>query len=501
MNCVVYARVSTDKQADLSIPAQLEAMRAYAHQKHWLVAEEFIEPGASAKTTERPALQRLLTRIRDSKRKTDVVLVHKIDRLARNVYDHATIKALLTQRHVQLASVVENVDDTVPGQLVENIMASIAQFYSANLSEEVKKGMRQKVLNGDWPHLPPRGYVSVKNADGHGAHIEVHPRLGPLVSRAFELYATGNYSLRSLAERLATDGLLARSGSPLPQSQIQRMFTNPFYAGRISWKGLDVPAKHRPLASPRIFERVQHVIKQRHRDVGVKGSVQGFPLRGIAICADCRGRMTAEQHERWGYYRCSRQSYKREKCTARFCNAHRAHADLQRVCQQIQIARNVAEAIRQRAEQLVSTRAARRDERMAALSAEQASLSGLEMQLTDEFTRGAMGPAVYRERSTYLRSRRLEIEEIVTRPPVQEEDLKARIKKTLDLATSIWDVYEALDDNRRNELLRAVFGTLVLAPDGIIGWSLKPPFDKLHGSDKSSAETTAAAMVDELDAA
>src|SRR5687767_1372693 len=122
MNCILYARVSTDKQADLSIPAQLEAMRAYAHQHHWAVSEEFIEPGASAKTADRPALQQLLARVRNPKIHTDVVVVHKIDRLARNVYDHATIKALLKQRNIQLASVVENVDDTVPGQLVENIM-------------------------------------------------------------------------------------------------------------------------------------------------------------------------------------------------------------------------------------------------------------------------------------------------------------------------------------------------------------------------------------------
>lgn len=501
MNCVLYARVSTEKQADLSIPAQLEAMRAYAHQKHWLVAEEFVEPGASAKTTERPALQRLLTRIRDSKRKTDVVLVHKIDRLARNVYDHATIRALLTQRHVQLASVVENVDDTVPGQLVENIMASIAQFYSANLAEEVKKGMRQKVLNGGWPHLPPRGYVSVKNADGRGSHVEVHPRLGSLVTRAFELYATGNYSLRALAQRLAADGLLAKSGSPLPQSQMQRMFINPFYAGRIMWNGLDMPAKHRPLVSPIVFERVQHVIKQRHRSVGLKGSVKGFPLRGAAICADCRGRMTAEQHEKWGYYRCSRQSYKKEKCTARFCNANRAHADLQRVCQQVQITRTVAEAIRQRAEQLVSARAATRDERMAALNEELAGLSGLEMKLTDAFTRGDIEPEAYRARSVQLRNRRLEIEGIVSRPIVPEEEVHARIKKTLDLATSIWDVYDPLDDHRRNELVRAVFRTLVLGPEGIIGWSLNPPFDGLQASTKSDTETMAATMLDGLDAA
>jgi len=501
MNCILYARVSTEKQADLSIPAQLEAMRAYAHQKHWLVAEEFIEPGASAKTAERPALQRLLARVRHSKPKTDVVLVHKIDRLARNVYDHATIKALLKQHAVQLASVVENVDDTVPGQLVENIMASIAQFYSANLAEEVKKGMRQKVMNGGWPHLPPRGYVSVKNSDGRGAHVEVHPRLGPLVTRAFDSYATGNHSLRALAERLATEGLTANSGRPLPQSQMQRMFTNPFYVGRVIWKGLDIPGKHPPLVSGAVFERVQHIITQRHRRVGVKGTVPGFPLRGAAICADCRGRMTAEQHEKWGYYRCSRQSYKREKCSARFCNANRAHADLQRVCQHVQISRPVAEAIRQSAGQLIATRAATRDDRLMVLNDELASLSGVELKLTDAFTRGELDSAAYRARSIQLRSRRLELEGLVNRPPVPEAELNARITRTLDLATSVWDLYSGLDDHRRNELVRAVFRTIVLGPEGIIGWSLNPPFDGLQESTASDVQTMAGTVLDAVEAA
>src|SRR5437868_6334935 len=105
MNCVLYARVSTDKQAekDLSIPAQLQAMRDYAHQRRWRVTAEFTEPGASARTADRPALQELLASVRDGNRRPNVVLVHKIDRLARNVYDHATIKALLKQHDVQLA--------------------------------------------------------------------------------------------------------------------------------------------------------------------------------------------------------------------------------------------------------------------------------------------------------------------------------------------------------------------------------------------------------------
>ena len=112
-------------------------------------------PGASARTTDRPALQRLLARIRTADTKIGAVLVHKIDRLARNVVRPRDHPSPQTAR-IRLASVVENVDDTVSGQLVENIMASIAQFYSANLSEEVKKGMRQKVLKGGWPHTGRR---------------------------------------------------------------------------------------------------------------------------------------------------------------------------------------------------------------------------------------------------------------------------------------------------------------------------------------------------------
>src|SRR5688572_2219843 len=109
MNCVLYARVSTGKQADkeLSIPAQLQAMREYARQRNWTVIEEFVESGASAKNAERPVLGRLLGTIRQQERRTDVIVVHKIDRLARNVYDHATIRALLKQYGVQLASVLE----------------------------------------------------------------------------------------------------------------------------------------------------------------------------------------------------------------------------------------------------------------------------------------------------------------------------------------------------------------------------------------------------------
>src|SRR5262245_46316192 len=136
MNCVIYARVSTEQQAerDLSIPAQLQATREYALRQGWSIVGEFTEPGISARTAQRPVLQAMRRRCRE-KPAVNVVLVHKIDRLARSVYDHALIRYQLTQHGIKLASVVENVDDSISGQLVEHIMAAIAEFYSGNLGQ------------------------------------------------------------------------------------------------------------------------------------------------------------------------------------------------------------------------------------------------------------------------------------------------------------------------------------------------------------------------------
>jgi site-specific DNA recombinase len=201
MQCLIYARVSTDKQAEkeLSIPAQLQAMRQFAQQRSWSVAEEFVEAGVSGRTAERPVLHRLLARCRESNPKVDAVIVHKLDRLARNLADHVAIRATLNTAGVQLVSVSENLDDSVSGHLVENIMAALAEFYSANLSQEVLKGMTECVRQGGWPRGLPRGYL--RNALTRQA--EPDPAAAPLIRFAFETVATGRYQLKVVCAWLA----------------------------------------------------------------------------------------------------------------------------------------------------------------------------------------------------------------------------------------------------------------------------------------------------------
>jgi DNA invertase Pin-like site-specific DNA recombinase len=495
MNCLLYARVSTDKQAEkeLSIPAQLAAMRDYAQQHGWTIVSEFVEPGASAKTTERPELQRLLETVKHSTTPVHVVLVHKIDRLARNVYDHAMIKALLTQRSVRLASVVENVDESVSGELIENIMASIAQFYSANLSEEVKKGMRQKVMHGGWPHRPPRGYLLTKGATGKATAIEVHSKDGPLMKRAFELYATGWYSIRALSQRLWKDGLTARGGGPVPQAHLRQLLSSSFYAGCVRWHEMECPGLHPALITRELFDKVQHVIEYRFRNPGLKGSViPGFPLRGLAICASCRGRMTAERHGKWQYYRCSRQTYRRELCSARLCNAVRAHAGLKRVCQGIRIDASLADEIADAAKRLIVERVADMAQRRESLKSKEGAILNAEMQLAASFRAGDIAPNVFRAQSAVLRKQRQELGDLAAAAPVTADALAEAVGRMLRLATSCWDLYESINDAQKTALLRTVFDSVVLDHEGIVGFTLRKPFDAVVSG--AAARTTPSAV-------
>ena len=512
MNCVLYARVSTDKQAekDLSIPAQLQLMRDYARQRGWAVVEEFIEPGVSAKTTERPELQRLLARVSQGDPKVDIVVVHKIDRWARKLMDHVEIQARLSKAGVRLASVSEQLDDSASGKLIEHVFASFAEFYSENLANEVKKGMRQKVLQGGWPHLPPRGYILVRGEATTHARVEKHPKDASLVGIAFERYATGWHSYKTLAASLKHDGLTSKAGHPLSPAQIQRMLTNPFYTGRINWKDLSVQGKHEPLVSQQLFQRVAEVLRKRVRDPGAKGSVRGFPLRGIAICASCRGHMTAGWHKRrFGYYRCSRRSYNRTLCPARgYCPSKTVEAQVEAVCRSLRLDRNTMTALGEAAEDLIRRRAVKSAHALASFRTRRSKLAERELTLTEQYIAGTIASEPYKAAAMKVRDELARVEAEGQRATLDPEALRASIANTLSRITSLWQVHEELDQPRQTQFLRSVFENVVLAEDGMVGFTLRAPLDAVfkgagierpHQRTKDQVEQLAQQIIDHVE--
>ena len=194
---VSYLRVSTRDQAyrggeaeGFSIPAQRDANKRKAGSLGAIVVKEFVDRGASAKTTNRPELQGMLDYV--SENNVDYVIVHKVDRLARNRADDVEINQALDKAGVRLVSTTESIDQTPSGMLLHGIMSSIAEFYSRNLANEVTKGMTQKVRGGGTVSRAPLGYRNIRTTNSEGREMRtvvVDEERAPLVRLAFSLYA------------------------------------------------------------------------------------------------------------------------------------------------------------------------------------------------------------------------------------------------------------------------------------------------------------------------
>jgi len=478
MNAVIYARVSTEQQAEreLSIPAQLKAAREYADRQGWSVVEEFVEPGVSARTAQRPILQAMLKRCRE-KPKIDVVLVHKIDRLARSVYDHALIRYQLQQQTIKLASVVENVDDSISGQLVENIMAAIAEFYSGNLGLEVKKGMRMLVEKGGWPHAPPRGYRIVRDELGKG-HLEIDQEDGDRIKHAFERYGTGLVPLHNLRIELAEMGFTTSLGNPIALGAIHRMLQNPFYAGRVRWQGLERPGIHPAIVSEELFLRVQKTLRHRHRETGEKGRLH-FLLRGVAVCASCGAKMTAERHGRWSYYRCVNHTITRDLCASKFSGVELTHSSLQLLLGRLRLLPELKDRLDIAAERELSNAIQSRNKQQKSLRMKKVKLEERETRITEAYANGDVSLKAYRAATQSIRSQLVSLDAALTEvnsdPTLQLE----KVRHVLKFADSLKALAGSIVSESQSQLLGLVFKRIEVEESEIVGYVLHSPFDRL----------------------
>ena len=382
---VIYVRVSSKEQAEggYSIQAQTEACRRFVLTQGWFLAEEYVDQGESARTADRPQFQRMLSDLAEH-RDISVVVVHKLDRLARNLSDHVTVRAKLDKLHVRLISVSEKIEESASGQLFEGILASLAQFYSANLGQEVKKGMFQKARNGLWPSIAPIGYLNHREDGSRRAESVLipDPKTAPLVREAFELYATGEWSITSLHGEMTRRGLKTRNGRPLARSKIASLLRNKIYAGAVIWGGVEVPGQHKPLVTADVFEKVQAVI-DTHDLAGVRERRRGHYLKGSLYCGTCNSRLgtTLAKGGRFEYFFCIGRHRKRTACAEPYASTAKLEKEIEALYGRIEL----PEARRQQIERSVemeigqqvlgSTKSARRhQEKLMQLDSERQKL-------------------------------------------------------------------------------------------------------------------------------
>src|SRR5579862_8465605 len=214
---VIYVRVSTDEQADgpLNLANQEQKCRSFCAQKGLQVLIVFIDSGESARTSQRPEFQRMIAYCKVHRREVGHVVVQDLSRFARNNRDQAEFISELAGLGVKLCSVYEpNVDDTAAGKLAANIHGTFNQYFSDALSEKMKDRMRAAVLAGRFPWPAPIGSLNDEKAT-FGANIVPDPERAPLIRKAFEMIATGQYKKTEVLKTVTELGLRTRKGKTL----------------------------------------------------------------------------------------------------------------------------------------------------------------------------------------------------------------------------------------------------------------------------------------------
>ena len=314
----LYARVSSDRQdVDLSVAAQLRALRDHARKNGYLVAREFVDEAESGRIADRPEFRKMI----DAASKTNApfreILVWKFSRFTRKREHAVAFKSMLRRKGVRVVSITEQADDTPTGKLLEGIIESVDEFYSENLAQEVTRGMREAASRGFWvASRTPYGYNRVMVQDGAKKRptLEPDPDAARVVKRIFDMAEAGTGMLK-IAQALNDEGIASPAGKLWSKNGIHFILRNEVYTGALVWgtkgKGKDDPVRvdkaFPSIVSKTRFRRVNRLMRSRApkrahpRRVG-----STYLLSGLVKCKACNRALSGQDAKsgQFAYYVC-----------------------------------------------------------------------------------------------------------------------------------------------------------------------------------------------------
>ncbi len=318
MKAVLFARVSSREQEETgySLPSQEKLLKEYADRRGFRIAKRFSISESASGLNQRKTFNEMLNYVKNGNIK--VIVCEKVDRLTRNLKDAVSINEWInedTERQVHFVkeNCILSKDSKSNEKFIWNIKVSVAQYYIDNLSEEVKKGQKEKIAQGWLPTKPPLGYKTI-GEKGHKIHV-IDDEKALLIKKAFDLYATGNYSLKKLVQIANEEGLRTAGGNKLVKSRLADLLSDPFYYGKICWNGEIYDGKQEPLIAKELFDRVQEVLKSKSTP---KYNRHFYLFNGLIKCAECGGKITWEKQKgiiygHCNHYRnCSQKTWSKE---------------------------------------------------------------------------------------------------------------------------------------------------------------------------------------------
>ena len=308
MNAVIYARYSSHNQREESIEGQLKVCNEFAAKNGYNIVAEYIDRAISGTTDARPDFLRMID---DSAKKTfQYVIVYQLDRFARNRYDSAIYKSRLKKNGVRVLSARENITNDASGILVEGLLESMAEYYSAELAQKIKRGMD---INAS-KCLSTGGNVALGYKVDNTKHFIIDEETAPIVQKIFEMYASGQ-TVAEITDSLNAQGLRTSRGVPFNKNSLRTMLQNKRYLGIYTYRDTEIPDGMPRIISDELFRKVQEEMTKNRKAPARHKAKAEYILTTKLFCGKCRDMMTgvsAKSHtgKEFFYYKCNNAKIK-----------------------------------------------------------------------------------------------------------------------------------------------------------------------------------------------
>ena len=505
---VLYLRVSTAAQVNtdydpegISISAQRTACERKAAQMGIDILDEYVEPGRSATNIDRrPVFQAMMNRIQTD-RDVDYIVVYALSRMNRNWAESAASLLTLRKNNVTLVSATENIDDTPEGQMLMGVLAALNQFRSQGDGADIRYKMGEKARKGGTLGRAPLGYLNVRErVDGREVRtVAMDAERAPFVKTAFELYATGEYSIDQLQAVLAERGLVGRSGrhrpGPVSTSKIQAMLRDPYYCGIIVYDGDLYKGRHEPLITEELFERVQRVFETR-ATAGERLRKHPHYLKGSIWCGHCHDnghesrllvqRTVGKSGGEYFYFFCSRKQD--NDCRSRYTQIEQIEDAITRYYQTIRFAADFVARVRPAVHDTLQ------DQTLAAkllhdqIKERIGKLDRQETNLVDLAADGTVPNTKIRERLHRIADERAKLEQQLEGCDEQLEIGAAVIEAALTLVEDPETLYRESGPKFRRVLNQTMFDKLYIDDGEVSGAVMREPFGTLKAVETAYAD-------------
>ena len=306
MKAVIYARYSSSGQRDESIEGQIRECTEYAKKHGFIIVDHYVDKALSGKTDQRPSFQKMM---RDSEHhKFQAVIMYTLDRFARNRYDSAMYKARLKKNGVQILYATQPISSDPEGIILESVLEGFAEYYSANLSRNVKRGMMENALKGIAPSSAsrPLGY----RIDSERKY-EIDPHEAVIVKTIFEMFANGK-TRKEIIDHCNGKGWKTARGRSFNHNSLPTILDNDRYTGVYRHMGVEIEGGMPKIISKALFDEVQEKKKKSYRGRTNVVAPDGYILTTKLFCGHCGASMIGESGrsetgKMYFYYKCSKR--------------------------------------------------------------------------------------------------------------------------------------------------------------------------------------------------